>query len=86
MFWTTGTPLGHVALVVKTDGSCDPDRIKVVSNDVLDRATGNVGAVHFVTLREIENGYVPPAGYLCWSPPVRADGVLLLATRHPLPQ
>jgi surface antigen len=56
MFWTTGTPLGHVALVVENDGSCSPDRIKVVSNDVLDGATGDSGGVYLVTLRQIESG------------------------------
>ena len=64
MFWTTGTPLGHVALVVENDGSCSPDGIKVVSNDVLDVSTGNSGGVYLMTLRQIESGYVSPDRYL----------------------
>jgi hypothetical protein len=83
MFWTTGTPLGHAALVVENDGSCSPDRIKVVSNDVLDDSAGNNGGVYLVTLRQIESGYVRADRYLGWSEPVCAGAVLPPGTRHP---
>lgn len=76
MFWATGTPLGHVALVVENDGTCDPKRIKVVSNDVLDPVTGNDGGVYLVTLRQIETGYVRADRYLGWTLPVCAGDLL----------
>ena len=84
MFWTTGTPLGHVVLVVENDGSCSPDGIKVVSNDVLDGGTGYSGGVHLVTLRQIESGYVRADRYLGWSEPVCAGASLPPDTRHPV--
>lgn len=71
-FWTTGTPLGHVAPVVDNDGSCSPDRIKVVSNEVPDRSTGNSGGVYLVTLRQIESGYLRSDHCLGRSEPVCA--------------
>jgi len=84
MFWTTGTPLGHVALVVENDGSCDPDGIKVVSNDVLDGTTGHNGGVYLVTLGQIESGYLRADRYLGWSEPVCAGAALPPGTRHPV--
>jgi len=83
MFWTTGTPLGHVALVVENDRSCSPDGIKVVSNDVLDGPAGNNGGVYLVTLRQIESGYVRAERYLGWSEPVCAGAPLPPGTQHP---
>ena len=85
LFWRTGTPLGHVALVVANTGGCDPEQITVVSNDVLDGVTGNRGGVYAVTLAEIESGYVRPSGYLGWSDPVCGGALLPAGTRHPVP-
>ena len=84
VFWTTGTPLGHVAFVVENDGSCDPDGIKVVSNDVFNASTGNSGGVYLVTLGEIESGYVRADRYLGWSEPVCTGIPLPPDTRHPV--
>ena len=84
VFWTTRTPLGHVALVVENDGSCSPDRIKVVSNDVLDDSTGNNGGVYLVTLRQIESGYVRADRYFGWSEPVCTGVPLPPDTQHPV--
>ena len=81
VFWTAATPAGHVAVVVENDGSCDPDLIKLVSNDVLDTSTGNYGGVYLVTLRQIESGFVRPSGYLGWSEPI-CIGALLPATHN----
>lgn len=80
VFWATGTPFGHVALVVENNGSCDPDGIKVVSNDVLDAATGNNGGVYLVTLRQIESGFVRTRSYLGWSEPLCLGALLPPAT------
>lgn len=84
VFWRTGTPLGHVALVVANTGGCDPSRITVVSNDVLDRSTGNHGGVYAVSLAQIESGYVTASGYLGWSQPICAGKPLPTGTRHPV--
>lgn len=72
MFWATSHAEGHVALVVQADARCDPDRIKVVSNDVLDGRTGFEGGVYLVSLAQIESGFVSRAGYRGWSDPVCA--------------
>jgi hypothetical protein len=72
MFWTTNGPFGHVALVVQADRGCDPNQIKLVSNDVLDSRTGYEGGVYLVTLAQIEAGFVTRTGYLGWSDPVCA--------------
>ncbi|MGQ0631516.1 MAG: hypothetical protein ACT4P1_10770 [Sporichthyaceae bacterium] len=72
-YWSTGTgAAGHVALVTSADGTCDPNRITLVSNDVLDAATGALGGVYHVTLARLESGFVDPARYLGWSPPICA--------------
>lgn len=72
-YWSTGPGQpGHVALVTSADGNCDPNRITVVSNDVLDAATGAHGGVYHVTLARIESGFVDSARYLGWSQPVCA--------------
>lgn len=81
MFWTTSRPFGHVALVVQSDSRCDPERIKLVSNDVLDSRTGYDGGVYLVTLAQIETGFVARTGYLGWSDPVCAGVVLPDATQ-----
>jgi cell wall-associated NlpC family hydrolase len=83
MFWATSGPFGHVALVVQSDSGCDPDQIKLVSNDVLDSRTGYDGGVYLVTLTQIEAGFVSRAGYLGWSDPVCA-GVPLPAVKPAL--
>ena len=70
MFWATRGPEGHVSLVVQSDPGCDPAKIEVVSNDVLNGQTGFTGGVYLVTLARIENGFVSRAGYLGWSDPV----------------
>lgn len=72
MFWSTSHAEGHVALVVQADARCDPDRIRVVSNDVLDGRTGFDGGVYLVSLAQIESGFVPRTGYRGWSDPVCA--------------
>jgi cell wall-associated NlpC family hydrolase len=72
VFWSTSGPYGHVALVVQSDTGCDPDQIKLVSNDVLDGRTGYDGGVYLVTLTQIEAGFMSRAGYLGWSDPVCA--------------
>jgi len=79
VFWSTRGPDGHVALVVQSDANCDPTRIQVVSNDVLDNWTGFDGGVYLVSLAQIESGFVSRAGYLGWSDPVCA-GVPLPAS------
>lgn len=86
VFWTTGTPLGHVALVVENDDSCAPDGIKLVSNDVDDSMAGNYGGVYLVTLRDIESGFVGADRYLGWSEPVCAGSQLPANIRHPVLQ
>ena len=72
VFWSTRGPDGHVSLVVQADPGCDPSRIKVVSNGVLDSQTGFDGGVYLVTLAQIESGFVSRDGYLGWSDPVCA--------------
>ncbi len=72
LFWTTSGPLGHAALVVRGDAGCDPRRVLVLSNMVLDRETGSSGGAYIVTLARIESGFVTPAGYQGWSDPVCA--------------
>lgn len=80
VFWATHGPDGHVSLVVATDPGCDPSRIKLVSNDVLNNRTGFDGGVYLVTLAQIESGFVSRAGYLGWSDPVCAGVHLPAAT------
>lgn len=71
-FWDTGPGQpGHVALVISRVG-CNPNRITVVSNDVLDAAIGAQGGVYHVTLARLEAGFVSAARYLGWSQPVCA--------------
>lgn len=77
VFWRSAAPEGHVALVTSSDVFCDPARIAVVSNDVLDTALGHRGGVYHVTLARIEDGFVTPGGYLGWSDPVCAGRPLL---------
>jgi hypothetical protein len=62
VFWATHGPDGHVSLVVASDPGCDPSRIKLVSNDVLNNRTGFDGGVYLVTLAQIESGFVSRAG------------------------
>ena len=72
MFWDTGAGQpGHVALVISRAG-CNPNRITAISNDVLDTTVGNRGGVYHVTLARLESGFVHPARYRGWSPPVCA--------------
>ena len=83
-FWDTGPgEPGHVALVISRAG-CNPNRITVVSNDVLDTATGSKGGVYHLTLARVETGFVSSTRYLGWSPPVCAG--LALPTSAPTDQ
>jgi hypothetical protein len=83
-FWDTGPgEPGHVALVISRAG-CNPNRITLVSNDVLDAATGAHGGVYHVTLARLETGFVSSTRYLGWSPPVCAG--LALPTSAPTDQ
>ncbi|MGE3813359.1 MAG: hypothetical protein AB7I24_17605 [Candidatus Nanopelagicales bacterium] len=75
VYWATGSPAGHIALVVQTDPGCDPARIKVVTNDALDRATGFTGGVYLVTLAQIETGFMSRSRYRGWSDPICADAL-----------
>ena len=70
MFWATRGPEGHVSLVVQSDPGCDPAKIELVSNDVLNNQTGFTGGVYLVALARIESGFVSRAGYLGWTDPV----------------
>ena len=72
MFWATRGPDGHVSLVEASDPGCDPAKIELVSNDVLNNQTGYTGGVYLVTLAQIENGFVSRAGYEGWTDPVCA--------------
>ena len=72
LYWATGSPAGHIALVVQADPGCDPARIKVVTNDALDHATGFTGGVYLVTLAQIETGFMSRSGYRGWSDPICA--------------
>ena len=76
MFWATRGPEGHVSLVVQSDPGCDPAKIELVSNDVLNSQTGFTGGVYLVTLARIESGFVSRAGYLGWTDPVCAGSKL----------
>ena len=75
VYWATGSPAGHIALVVQADAGCDPARIKVVTNDALDHVTGFTGGVYLVTLAQIETGFMSRAGYRGWSDPVCAGAL-----------
>jgi hypothetical protein len=75
VYWATGSPAGHIALVVQADAGCDPARIKVVTNDALDHATGFTGGVYLVTLAQIETGFMSRTGYRGWSDPVCAGAL-----------
>ena len=75
VYWATGSPAGHIALVVQTDPGCDPARIKVVTNDALDHATGFTGGVYLVTLAQIETGFMSRTWYRGWSDPVCAGAL-----------
>ena len=70
VFWASSQPAGHVALVVQSSAECDPNMIKVVSNDVLDSRTGYDGGVYLVDLAQIEHGFVRSNGYRGWSDPM----------------
>lgn len=73
LFWSTGAgEPGHVALVASADGTCSPHGITVVSNDVLDTATGNWGGIYHLTLARLETGFLDRVGYLGWTQPVCA--------------
>jgi len=76
VFWSTSSADGHVALVATSDAYCDPNRITLVSNDVLDAERGNIGGVYDVTLARIESGFVAADQYLGWSEPVCAGAAL----------
>jgi hypothetical protein len=76
-FWRTASADGHVALVATSDGYCDPTRITVVSNDVLDAENATTGGVYQVSLARIEHGFVSAEGYLGWSEPVCTGSALL---------
>lgn len=80
VYWATGSPAGHIALVVQADTGCDPARIKVVTNDALDHATGFTGGVYLVTLAQIETGFMSRSGYRGWSDPVCAGALQAGAT------
>lgn len=75
VYWATGSPAGHIALVVQADAGCDPARIKLVTNDALDHATGFTGGVYLVTLAQIETGFMSRSGYRGWSDPVCAGAL-----------
>ena len=75
-FWDTPSGIGHVALITASDAYCDPGRITLVSNDVLDSANAQRGGVYEVTLALIEAGFVAPDRYLGWSEPVCAGAAL----------
>lgn len=75
VYWATGSPAGHIALVVQADPGCDPARIKVVTNDALDHATGFTGGVYLVTFAQIETGFMSRSGYRGWSDPVCAGAL-----------
>jgi hypothetical protein len=75
VYWATGSPAGHIALVVQADPGCNPARIKVVTNDALDHATGFTGGAYLVTLAQIETGFMSRAGYRGWSDPVCAGAL-----------
>ena len=70
MFWSTRHAAGHVALVVKADPACDPRRIMLISNDVLDRQLHGDGGVYLVSLDDIEAGFMTRAGYQGWTDPL----------------
>ena len=82
-YWATGRPAGHVALVVENTGGCDPERIKLVSNDALDNQHGSLGGVYLVTMRQIENGWMRAEDYRGWTDPICAGAQLPEGTRHP---
>jgi Transglycosylase SLT domain len=83
--WSTSSPAGHVALVAATDGTCHPDTIHLVSNDVGDTTHGNKGGVYLVTLADIETNWMHRSRYRGWSAPVCAGARLPDGTRHPTP-
>jgi hypothetical protein len=85
VFWTTGSPAGHVATVVATDGTCRPEGIRLVTNDWGDSAAGAHGGVYLVTLSQIENGWMTSSNYLGWTEPICAGARLPTGTRHPAP-
>jgi len=85
VYWATGSVAGHVALVVANDGSCRPDGITLVSNDVDDAAHRTRGGVYLVTLADIENGWMRPPGYRGWTDPICAGARLPEGTHHPAP-
>ena len=85
VFWRTGRPAGHVSVVVQADPGCDPGRILVTANGVLDAATGNHGGVYLLSFAQINAGYLRGAGYLGWSEPVCAGALLPAGTVHPAP-
>jgi hypothetical protein len=71
-FWSTQSGIGHVALVTGSDAYCDPARITLVSNDVLDVQSASAGGIYEVTLARIEAGFVAHERYLGWSDPMCA--------------
>ena len=78
-YWDTGLagPVsgpGHVALVVASDPTCSPERIRLVSNDVHDDVTG-LGGVYLVTLADLETGFMATDRYLGWSQPACGGAV-----------
>jgi hypothetical protein len=78
VFWATGRPEGHVAIVVRADLACDPRRIMLISNDVLDRPLHRNGGVYLVSLADIEGGFMSRQRYQGWTDPICA-GVTLAA-------
>jgi Transglycosylase SLT domain len=85
VFWQTRHAAGHVALVVANDGTCQPQGIRVVTNDWGDTRAGTRGGVYLVTLAEIENGWMNRTGYRGWTDPICAGALLPQGTRHPVP-
>ncbi|HEY8722167.1 transglycosylase SLT domain-containing protein [Pengzhenrongella sp.] len=85
VFWNTGSPFGHVSVVVHADAGCDPNKIQVTANEVFDSATGNHGGVYQLSLAHLNAGYVNGRGYLGWSDPICAGARLPAGTVHPAP-
>lgn len=86
VFFDTGRPYGHVSIVVQADpGRCDPQQIKVTSNQAFDTATGNHGGVYLLTFAQLNSFFEHGDGYLGWSDPVCSGAILPLGTIHPVP-
>lgn len=86
VFFDTGRPYGHVSIVVQADpGRCDPQQVKVTSNQAFDAATGNHGGVYLLTFAQLNGFFEHGGGYLGWSDPVCRGAILPPGTIHPVP-